>query len=415
MRQLTASLEDVVHLDDLLTQVSFDASREEWRALLAAEGEDDRESGGSGGGTASSSASPASKVRLGATGVFNADGDLIGLASTVVYDGRFGWCGNIVVRADYRKRGVASMVLRAALDAMNRSASGSEGEERRKNKIVSAFLDASDMGLPLYLKAGFTPMSRVRRYFLSRDNAASRATMAAAAATAARKEREGGREGEETGCGHEHASPPPPLEAIDWDGAAGAAVTAMDAAVFGAERGFLLSAWRDTCPELAVWIPNVAYSVAHVRGRHVYLGPCGMNPAAVAATEGGGGGGEVGAVDEKIIGGFFEGVLALATRTLADGRRDVDGIVVYVPEALETGSDAEEGEARGFKAASVVRRVLEEAGFEAQEVTTRMAAAAGECASGEDDIDDIDAAASSAEEVPGDASSCLTVASLDLG
>ena len=80
MRQLTGSPEDVAALDDLLSQVSFDASREEWLALL------------------NSSSSSATGVCLGATGVFNADDDLIGLASTVVYaDGRFGWCGNIVV------------------------------------------------------------------------------------------------------------------------------------------------------------------------------------------------------------------------------------------------------------------------------------------------------------------------------
>ena len=50
MRQLTASPEDVARLDDLLAQVSFDASREEWLALLASEEDEDEMGGGEGGG-----------------------------------------------------------------------------------------------------------------------------------------------------------------------------------------------------------------------------------------------------------------------------------------------------------------------------------------------------------------------------
>jgi len=223
MRQLTASPEDVARLDALLAEVSFDISREEWLALLSvdvdADVDADRDAvvdadvddsldddvdadvdvvlanhdaalvyhgaaptnhdeaerehekqleDAPGAGIAGA----LSKVRLGATGVFNDVDDLIGLASTVVYSGDFGWCGNIVVRSDYRKRGVASMVLRAALDSMGRS--------------VTALLDASDMGLPLYSKAGFVPVSRVRRYFLSKTNAMAQA--AAVAATAAKVE-----------------------------------------------------------------------------------------------------------------------------------------------------------------------------------------------------------------------------------
>jgi hypothetical protein len=141
-----------------------------------------------------------------------------------------------------------------------------------------------------------------------------------------------------------------------------------------------------------VWVPGVAYSLAHVRGNHVYLGPSGINPS------------PGGRVDEEVIRGFFEGALSLALDSKRDG---VDGIVVYVPEPLEP--EEEEGEEAS---ARVVCAVLEEAGFALQEVTTRMArpgglptdAGAGECALRDVDVD-----------VPGDAASCLTVASLDLG
>ena len=180
------------------------------------------------------------------------------------------------------------------------------------------------------------------------------------------------------------------------------------------------TAWRDTCPELAVWIPGVAYSLAHVRGNHVYLGPSGvMRPpppsSGAAGVDGGGGAIEsnvnakanaedasvnASVVEEKVVLGFFEGVLSLASRVLANQAEGegVDGIVVYVPESLreslseETTSDDEaddEAAARDSNsaAARAVRGLLEEAGFELQETTVRMArpppddaaAADGEC------------------------------------
>ena len=255
MRQLTCSPEDVAALDDLLSQVSFDASREEWLALL-------------------SSSSSSATVWLGATGVFNAADDLIGLTSTVVYaDGRFGWCGNIVVRADYRKRGVASMVLRAALDAIRREDNNdNENGGGGSGGGVTALLDASEMGLPLYLKAGFIPVSRVGRYFLSKENAVARFRAKSRRASGdvedigggAEENESSGRSVEERGRletmttmtttttttttteegGETEAAVAARLEAIDWDGEDGAAVRAMDADVFGADRGELLSAWR---------------------------------------------------------------------------------------------------------------------------------------------------------------------------
>ena len=147
LRQLTASPEDVERLDALLREVSFDANVDEWLALLKSS--EDTSDGDDAGGV------------TGATGVFDEDGDLVGFGSTVVYgtntDAPFGWVGNIVVRSDYRKRGVASMVLRAALDSMGAA--------------TLAVLDASAMGAPLYLKAGFAPVAAVRRWTLSRDQA----------------------------------------------------------------------------------------------------------------------------------------------------------------------------------------------------------------------------------------------------
>ena len=417
MRRLTPSPHDVALLDELLAGVNFDASREEWIRLLSADDERGSDEG-DGGGRRSG------RAQLGATGVFNPEGELVGLVSTAVYrsasscrqrrtvvdvgvddvdddDRRFGWCGNIVVRADYRKRGVASMVLRAGLDEMGAG--------------VTAMLDASDMGLPLYVKAGFVPVARVRRYFLSEADAKKRSV--------ARQT--------------DVASEPrrmPPLERIDWNGPGGASVRAMDAEVFGADRSDLLAAWRDTCPELAVWVPGRAYCISHVRGNNIYLGPTGIMPR----SEGKAGDEESG--EQEDVQEFFEDVVTLALRTLV-AHRDLAGIVAYVPESLEDAAEdiraggvsaaslgkSEEEVGGGGRAASAVRRVLEEAGFALEEITTRMARpgwidddeGGGKDWDAADDGDDNAARCvrlvDAQSLAPGDAARSLTVASLDLG
>ena len=199
--------------------------------------------------------------------------------------------------------------------------------------------------------------------------------------------------------------------AIEWDGAGGAAVIAMDAAVFGAERGELLLAWQATCPALAIYIPGLAYSLAHVRGSHIYLGPSGVVPRAARGEEGAnltaqdskhlevesvhgaamhGAKGAATMVKEegaatKAPGGdmlvdgdghiddFFKDALSLAVHELLSGD-GLDGIVVYVPQPLDPDDEEERGiEAERhvyieFSLARVVQAALEDAGFELQEV-----------------------------------------------
>ena len=140
LRRLTASDADVDQLDALLETVRFDANKDEWLTLLRL---DD----------------------VFATGVFDDTGALIGVSTCVRYDeyrgpeaepgsnephSTFGWCGNVVVDARFRGRGVARTLLRAALEDV-----GADG---------AAWLDASDMGISLYEKAGFEPRSRVARW-----------------------------------------------------------------------------------------------------------------------------------------------------------------------------------------------------------------------------------------------------------
>ena len=397
LRQLTASPEDVERLDALLREVSFDASVEEWLALLKSSDDSDGDDAPPGGGV------------TGATGVFDEDGDLVGFGSTVVYggdtDAPFGWVGNVVVRSDYRKRGVASMVLRAALDSMGAS--------------TLAVLDASAMGAPLYLKAGFTPVAAVRRWTLSRDDALKRDTAG----------RNGGTAGQNGGtAGRKDA-------AADWSAGDGALIADMDAAVFGASRGNALRAWRDTVPSLCVVEDGVGYAVAHVRGRKLYLGPLGLDVRAGQTYS------TIRARD------FVERYLTLATRYLATsgggdvsgGREEeeedddddarLDGIVVYVPEGLEEGEFATDATGAQLRGTSALQYALRRRGFEPGERTTRMVMAPATrdecigdwCSSdeGEEELEGFVTPLKQTEpngvDVPGFGMGCLTVASLDLG
>ena len=397
LRQLTASPEDVERLDALLREVSFDASVEEWLALLKSSDDSDGDDAPPGGGV------------TGATGVFDEDGDLVGFGSTVVYggdtDAPFGWVGNVVVRSDYRKRGVASMVLRAALDSMGAS--------------TLAVLDASAMGAPLYLKAGFTPVAAVRRWTLSRDDALKRDTAG----------RNGGTAGQNGGtAGRKDA-------AADWSAGDGALIADMDAAVFGASRGNALRAWRDTVPSLCVVEDGVGYAVAHVRGRKLYLGPLGLDVRAGQTYS------TIRARD------FVERYLTLATHYLATsgggdvsgGREEeeedddddarLDGIVVYVPEGLEEGEFATDATGAQLRGTSALQYALRRRGFEPGERTTRMVMAPATrdecigdwCSSdeGEEELEGFVTPLKQTEpngvDVPGFGMGCLTVASLDLG
>ena len=288
------------------------------------------------------------------------------------------------------------MVLRAALDSMGAS--------------TLAVLDASAMGAPLYLKAGFAPVAAVRRWTLSRDQAlgissscASKNAGDVAAAVAA-------------------------IDATaDWSEGDGALITDMDAAVFGACRGNTLRAWRDTVPQLCVVEDGVGYAVAHRRGRKLYLGPVGLDVrpgrtySTIRARE------------------FVERYLTLATHHLAtsgggggdEGDDDdaCDGMVVYVPEGLEEGSLATDSAGRQLRGVSALTCALKRRGFEAGERTTRMAMAPATrdecigdwCSSdeGEEELEGFVTPLKQTEpngvDVPGFGMGCLTVASLDLG
>ena len=98
---------------------------------------------------------------------------------------------------------------------------------------------------------------------------------------------------------------------------------------------------------------------------------------------------------------FFERVIRLAVGEMR-ARDDLDGVVAYVPEGLE--EEEEEGDDDDdddSNAAAAAAAALTRAGFVFEERTTRMRRCEGD------------------DRAPpvalGDASRCLTIASLDLG
>jgi len=377
LRRLTASDADVDQLDALLETVRFDANKEEWLTLLRLDS-------------------------VVATGVFDARGALVGVATCSRYraigdrrfsdgDGEgeddersdanekavetFGWLGNVVVDASFRGRGVARALLRAALEDLGAA--------------NAAWLDASDMGMPLYEKAGFEPRSRVVEW---------RATV--------RAEEDAGEKNDFDAFGVDVSS-------ADVFGA----LARLDASVFGADRAQLLRAWLASAPKGACFLDESAgYALAHKRGNATYLGPWGLAEDVVLASENL----EKESARRRKAEAFVDAavrraVAAAARDARANGEADAR-VVAYVPEPLAAERGADVGaaglpavdsssvkNAGTFSAGALMSDALARFGFERGDATTRMVRRDPACGGPR------------AITEPGCPERALTVASLDLG
>jgi len=124
--------------------------------------------------------------------VIEAEGRIVGTATTINYEGRFAWIGMVLVDPDYRGRGIGTRLLEKAIDYLDGSV------------VPTLKLDATPQGKPIYKKLGFTEEYEVERWVLRRSP------------------------------GAKTSEPPGPLS--DFEG-----ILKWDRVVFGADRSRLLS------------------------------------------------------------------------------------------------------------------------------------------------------------------------------
>jgi predicted N-acetyltransferase YhbS len=92
-------------------------------------------------------------------GSFVADsgGRIVGTVTTIVFDGRIGWIGMMLVDPEYRRQGIGESLMRMALKRL------------KDRQVATVGLDATPMGQPLYERLGFVATARLHRWSLERD------------------------------------------------------------------------------------------------------------------------------------------------------------------------------------------------------------------------------------------------------
>ncbi|MBD3185715.1 GNAT family N-acetyltransferase [Candidatus Bathyarchaeota archaeon] len=102
-------------------------------------------------------------IRLNPGGCFciQVDGEIIGTVTTTPVSSKMAWVGMLVVREDERGRGFGRMLLNQAIHYLE-----SRG-------FTTIFLDATPVGKPLYLSAGFKTRGVLKRHVINTLNIAS--------------------------------------------------------------------------------------------------------------------------------------------------------------------------------------------------------------------------------------------------
>jgi ribosomal protein S18 acetylase RimI-like enzyme len=181
-------------------------------------------------------------MELNASGCFAAFAGrkVVGTITTATYGKDLAWIGMVIVDADYRRQGIATRLVRLAL----------EQQQGRANTIK---LDATPEGRPVYESLGFIPESIIERW-----------EGPAIAATA--------------------------TEVVKFDQRLRDDVFAMDRLAFGADRSRLLSSLlEDACCDPLVSIESAVgqprgYALARSGARALYVGPLIASDETVAAA-----------------------------------------------------------------------------------------------------------------------------------
>ena len=86
------------------------------------------------------------------------EGELAGTATTTSYGADLAWIGMMLVRADLRRKGVATALMRRCLDYLS------------DRGVATIKLDASADGRPVYLKIGFEDEWPINRWLRPGDD-----------------------------------------------------------------------------------------------------------------------------------------------------------------------------------------------------------------------------------------------------
>jgi ribosomal protein S18 acetylase RimI-like enzyme len=134
------------------------------------------------------------------------EGRIVATTATLPYGGRFAWISMVLVAGEYRRRGLATQLMRRAMDEL--AAAG-----------LVPVLDATPDGRAVYRRLGFTDSWGFAR-LIRRERQAAAAPFAAPTGVTIRA-----------------------VTDADWP-----ALCAYDAATFGAERGAVLAGLRGRLP-----------------------------------------------------------------------------------------------------------------------------------------------------------------------
>ena len=163
-------------------------------------------------------------------------GRVIGTVTTIVYEDRFAWIGQLLVDPEQRGRGTGTALLKRAIAYLD------------SQNIACMKLDATPMGKPLYQKLGFVPEYESQRWMLKRP-------------------------------ANEKIMQDKAVEIQD--------VLPLDREIFGADRSQLLRSLAEEAPEFTLSLRLGAGIAGYTFGRHGaladQLGPWMANREEVAA------------------------------------------------------------------------------------------------------------------------------------
>jgi GNAT superfamily N-acetyltransferase len=156
------------------------------------------------------------------------EGQVVGTATTIIYEGRFAWIGMVLVDPAHRGQGLGTKLLKRTIEFLD------------SQRVPTIKLDATPQGKPIYEKLGFVPEYEIQRWILLRPLW-------------------------EGSC-------PPPKEPVEIT-----EILPLDREVFGADRSLLLLSLHCAAPHLMHAIRRrgavAGYALGRQGSRADHLGP----------------------------------------------------------------------------------------------------------------------------------------------